>query len=123
MGAMSAAAGANGRIRLGLIGAGGRGNHLVRRANANGGIEWVAVFDAGDARRDQKDVFVEKPIASLPVPAGCACGDGVIDWGRVIAILNSAGWSGVLSCVCSTSEQAARSHLQASIAEREAAHV
>ena len=57
-------------------------------------------------------------------PVGCACGDGVIDWGRVIAILNSTEWSGVLSCECGTSEQAARSltHLRALIAEREAAH-
>ena len=44
VGAMTAASaarvfGANDRIRLGLIGAGGRGNHLVNMANANGGIE------------------------------------------------------------------------------------
>jgi len=44
--------GANERIRLGLIGAGGRGNHLVNMANANGGIEWVALCDAWDHRRD-----------------------------------------------------------------------
>jgi len=58
-------------------------------------------------------------------PVGCACGDGVIDWARVIGILEEAGWSGVLSCECGTSEQAARSlaHLQASIAKAEAAHV
>jgi len=58
-------------------------------------------------------------------PVGCACGDGVIDWARVIGILEEAGWSGVLSCECGTSEQAARSlaHLQASIAQAEAAHV
>ena len=45
--------GANERIRLGLIGAGGRGNHLVNMANANGGIEWVALCDAWDRRRDE----------------------------------------------------------------------
>src|SRR5277367_3842242 len=44
--------GANSRIRLGLIGAGGRGNHLINMANANGGIDWVAVCDAWDVRRD-----------------------------------------------------------------------
>jgi sugar phosphate isomerase/epimerase len=57
-------------------------------------------------------------------PVGCACGDGVIDWARVIGILEEAGWSGVLSCECGTSEQAARSlsHLQALIAKAEAAH-
>jgi len=48
-------------------------------------------------------------------PVGCACGDGVIDWARVAAILNGAGWSGVLSVECGTPEQAARSlaHLRA----------
>ena len=42
-------------------------------------------------------------------PVGCACGDGVIDWGRVIGILEEADWSGVLSCECGTSDQARRS--------------
>jgi sugar phosphate isomerase/epimerase len=57
-------------------------------------------------------------------PVGCACGDGVIDWARVIGILEEAGWSGVLSCECGTSEQAGRSlaHLQALIAKAEATH-
>ncbi len=57
-------------------------------------------------------------------PVGCACGDGVIDWARVIGILEASGWSGVLSCECGTSDQAARSlaHLQALIAKAEASH-
>ncbi|MGE5568607.1 MAG: sugar phosphate isomerase/epimerase family protein [Rhodospirillales bacterium] len=42
-------------------------------------------------------------------PVGCACGDGVIDWARVIAILREVNWSGVLSVECGTPEQAARS--------------
>jgi sugar phosphate isomerase/epimerase len=48
-------------------------------------------------------------------PVGCACGDGVIDWGKAIAILQEVHWSGVLSCECGTSEQARRSllHLEA----------
>jgi sugar phosphate isomerase/epimerase len=52
-------------------------------------------------------------------PVGCACGDGVIDWSRVIAILTQAGFSGVLSCECGTSEQARRSlaHLQPLLAQ------
>ena len=40
---------------------------------------------------------------------GCACGDGVIDWARVVAVLREVGFSGVLSVECGTSEQAARS--------------
>jgi sugar phosphate isomerase/epimerase len=42
-------------------------------------------------------------------PVGCACGDGVIDWGQVVSILARAGFDGVLSCECGTSEQARRS--------------
>jgi sugar phosphate isomerase/epimerase len=48
-------------------------------------------------------------------PVGCACGDGVIDWSRVIGILKNAGFGGVLSVECGTPDQAVRSlsHLQA----------
>ncbi len=55
-------------------------------------------------------------------PVGCACGDGVIDWGRVIRILREAGFNGVLSVECGTPEQASRSlaHL-GGLVEREPA--
>ncbi len=48
-------------------------------------------------------------------PVGCACGEGVIDWGRVVAILRKANWSGFLSVECGTSQQAldSLSHLDA----------
>jgi len=105
--------GANDRIRLGIIGSGQRGSYLMTRANEAGNVEWVAVSDIWDLRRDQaedvaktrlekyadyhqlldrkdidgvivatfdhvhaqiagdacragKDVFVEKPMTSLP---------------------------------------------------------
>jgi len=45
--------GANDRIRLGIIGTGSRGTYLMKRANEIGGIEWVAVCDCWDVRRDQ----------------------------------------------------------------------
>ncbi len=44
--------GANDSIRLGIIGTGSRGTYLMREANKVGGIEWVAVCDAWDVRRD-----------------------------------------------------------------------
>ena len=118
VGAATAAAalrvmGANDRIRLGIIGSGQRGTYLMTRANEAGNIQWVAVSDIWDLRRDQaedtaqakldkyadyrklldrqdidgiivatfdhvhaqisidacqvgKDVFVEKPMTSLP---------------------------------------------------------
>ncbi len=40
---------------------------------------------------------------------GCACGDGVVDWPRVIGILRKHGFRGVLSVECGTIEQAERS--------------
>jgi sugar phosphate isomerase/epimerase len=42
-------------------------------------------------------------------PVGCACGDGVIDWARVVAILRDHGFDGILSVECGTPAQAERS--------------
>ena len=42
-------------------------------------------------------------------PVGCACGDGVIDWEKVIEICKSAPRNIVLSVECGTVEQAQRS--------------
>ncbi|MCC6859987.1 MAG: Gfo/Idh/MocA family oxidoreductase [Bryobacterales bacterium] len=45
--------GANDRVRLGIIGAGDRGSYLMREAIRAGNIQWVAVCDAWDLRRDR----------------------------------------------------------------------
>jgi len=52
-------------------------------------------------------------------PVGCACGDGVIDWRRVVKILRSVGFQGVLSVECGSPQQGARSleHLNSVLAE------
>ena len=42
-------------------------------------------------------------------PVGCACGDGVIDWSRVIKLCREAKQDIVLSVECGTVEQAERS--------------
>jgi sugar phosphate isomerase/epimerase len=42
-------------------------------------------------------------------PVGCACGDGVVDWPRVLDILKKHNYQGVLSVECGTVEQADRS--------------
>lgn len=42
-------------------------------------------------------------------PAGCACGDGVIDWKKVIEMCKAAPRDVVLSVECGTVEQAERS--------------
>jgi len=44
-------------------------------------------------------------------PVGCACGDGVIDWARVVEILRRHNFEGVLSVECGTPKQA-KSSLQ-----------
>ncbi len=41
---------------------------------------------------------------------GCACGDGVIDWKKLVGQLKKADYRGVLSVECGTEEEAIRSH-------------
>ena len=71
VGAATAAAalrvsGANDRIRLGIIGSGQRGQYLMTRANEAGGIEWVAISDPYDARRDQAEKVAKTPVDKYP---------------------------------------------------------
>ncbi|MCA9430909.1 MAG: sugar phosphate isomerase/epimerase [Candidatus Omnitrophica bacterium] len=49
---------------------------------------------------------------------GCACGDGVIDWTRIVNRLKEAGFDGVLSVECGTEDEAVRSleHLKGVLA-------
>jgi sugar phosphate isomerase/epimerase len=60
-----------------------------------------------------KDISVQQSNkergAVTGTPVGCACGDGVIDWKKVIAILNENQFEGVLSVECGTPAQAVRS--------------
>lgn len=42
-------------------------------------------------------------------PVGCACGEGVIDWPRVVEILDKHNYDGVVSVECGTVEEAGRS--------------
>jgi len=60
-----------------------------------------------------KDIAMEQAEAErgkvAGTPVGCACGEGVIDWGRVISILRAGKYKGVLSVECGTSPQAAKS--------------
>lgn len=54
--------GANDRIRLGAIGTGGRGQHLMERANNAGGIQWVAICDAYDVHRNKAAQIAGTPV-------------------------------------------------------------
>ncbi|MCC6698264.1 MAG: sugar phosphate isomerase/epimerase [Candidatus Hydrogenedentes bacterium] len=60
-----------------------------------------------------KDISVKQAEAErgkvTGTAVGCACGDGVIDWKRLVTRLNQAGYKGVLSVECGTEDEAARS--------------
>lgn len=127
----SRVAGANDRIRLGIIGTGGRGSYLMGVANRTRQIEWVAVCDAWDVRRRRakeltgqvpdyadyrslldrkdidgviaatwdnmhstvtidacnagKDVYVEKPMTSVPMQ-GVGVVRAVRETGRIVQV-------------------------------------
>jgi len=60
-----------------------------------------------------KDISIEHSDAErgkvTGTPVGCGCGDGVVDWARLIGIIRKHGFSGVLSVECGSPEEAARS--------------
>src|SRR5437868_12239556 len=55
--------GANDRVRLGIIGAYNRGRYLMQEANKCPNIEWVAVCDAWDERKDAAAELTGKTVA------------------------------------------------------------
>lgn len=70
-----------------------------------------------------KDISIQQSGAErgkvTGTPVGCACGDGVIDWAKVVAICRKAPRDIVFSVECGTVEQAAKSiaHLKKVLAE------
>ena len=60
-----------------------------------------------------KDISVKQSEAErgkvTGTAVGCACGDGVIDWKKLVGRLQKAGYKGVLSAECGTEEEAVRS--------------
>ena len=60
-----------------------------------------------------KDISFEQSAAErgkvMGTAVGCACGDGVVDWEKIVAILRTVPQDVVLSVECGTMEQAARS--------------
>lgn len=61
-----------------------------------------------------KDISIRQGAAErghvTGTPVGCACGEGVVDWPAIVAVLKSARFDGVLSVECSNRDEAARSH-------------
>ncbi|MGD8237574.1 MAG: sugar phosphate isomerase/epimerase [Armatimonadota bacterium] len=70
-----------------------------------------------------KDISIEQEEAErgkvTGTPVGCACGDGVIDWAEVVAVLREAGFEGVMAVECGTEEQgeASIAHLKQVLGE------
>ncbi len=58
--------GANDRIRLGVIGTGGRAQSLSRQLNQVGGIEWVAVSDIWGRRCEEWETRVGARVEKYP---------------------------------------------------------
>lgn len=54
--------GANDRVRLGLMGSGARGQHLIRMAAKAGGCEFVAVCDAWEERLREGKAVIAKAL-------------------------------------------------------------
>ena len=76
-------------------------------------IKWLKKVLKNLVHLHAKDISIEQSTAERGkvsgTPVGCACGDGVIDWARVAAILRSIPQDIVLSVECGTIDQAARS--------------
>jgi sugar phosphate isomerase/epimerase len=66
----------------------------------------VVHVHAKDISRKQADAERGKVTGTA---VGCACGDGEIDWRRIVRRLKQAGYKGVLSVECGTEDEAKRS--------------
>src|SRR5207302_6400019 len=54
--------GADRRVRLGAVGTGPRGQYLMKELNKTGQVEWVAVCDVYNTRRDQAATIAGAPV-------------------------------------------------------------
>ncbi len=76
-------------------------------------IAWLDRIKHRLVHMHAKDISVEQSDAErgkvMGTAVGCACGDGVIDWEKVVAILSPLPQDIVLSVECGTLDQAARS--------------
>jgi len=76
-------------------------------------IKWLKHVASRLVHVHAKDISVQQSTKErgkvTGTPVGCACGDGVIDWQKVIEVLRKAPSDLVLSVECGTIEQAERS--------------
>jgi len=84
-------------------------------------IKWLRHVKSRLVHVHAKDISIQHSQAErgkvTGTPAGCACGEGVIDWKKVIEVCRQAPRDIVLSVECGTIDQAERSikHLRALI--------
>ena len=75
--------------------------------------EWLEHVSDRLVHLHAKDISIDQSNAERGkvsgTPVGCACGDGVVDWKRIIDIVKSSGKEIVLSVECGTIDQAIRS--------------
>jgi len=82
-------------------------------------IEWLEKIKGELIHLHAKDISIEQSDKERGLvtgtPVGCACGDGVIDWKKVVEICKSLPQDIVFSVECGTVDQAERSirHLKA----------
>jgi sugar phosphate isomerase/epimerase len=76
-------------------------------------LKWLESIKDRLVHLHAKDISIQHSKAErgkvTGTPAGCACGDGVIDWKKVIEICKSVKRDIVLSVECGTVEQAEKS--------------
>lgn len=76
-------------------------------------IAWLRHIQDRLVHLHAKDISVQQSDAErgkvAGTPVGCACGDGVVDWAKVVKVCRQAKRDIVLSVECGTVEQAARS--------------
>ncbi len=80
--------------------------------------EWLSHVNDRLVHLHAKDIDIKHSDAERGkvsgTPVGCACGDGVIDWKRVIDIIKTCPNDIVMSVECGTVEQAERSFVHLS---------
>jgi sugar phosphate isomerase/epimerase len=76
-------------------------------------IKWLESVKDNLVHLHAKDISIQQSEDErgkvTGTPAGCACGDGVIDWKKVVEICKNAPRDIVLSVECGTIEQAEKS--------------
>lgn len=76
-------------------------------------VTWLEHVKSRVIHMHAKDISFEQSMAErgkvMGTAVGCACGEGVVDWERIVSILKSVPQDVVMSVECGTMDQAARS--------------